>query len=99
MAAVDRDLLSLVRPWRVARVGLALVLLATMVEFFSYIAPVWPLLPILSQWHSPDAQYHALLPDIPYDMLRAADASLPRDASVLLVTPGHDVQSREYRIF
>jgi hypothetical protein len=99
MAAVDYNLPSLPWPWRVPRIGLALVLVVAIGAFLSPAVSAAALLPIVRQWSSPDAQYHALLPDIPYDSLRAADARLPRGASVLLITPGHDAQSREYRIF
>jgi hypothetical protein len=99
MAAVDYHLPSIFKPWRAPRIGLALVLLAALAASLGPAVSAVALLPIVRQWPSPDAQYRALLPDIPYDSLRAADARLPRDASVLLVTPGQDAQSREYRIF
>jgi hypothetical protein len=60
---------------------------------------VRPVLPLLRLWNQPDAQYRALLGDVPYDLLREADAALPRSASVLLVTPGRDVRRLEYTFF
>lgn len=50
-------------------------------------------------WDRPDEQYRVILRDVPYDLLRLADARMPRDASVLLVTPGIDVRHREYTTF
>jgi len=60
---------------------------------------VRPVLPLLRLWNQPDAQYRILLGDVPYDLLREADAALPRGASVLLVTPGRDVRRLEYTFF
>lgn len=60
---------------------------------------VRPVLPLLRLWNQPDAQYRTLLGDLPYDLLREADAALPRSASVLLVTPGRDVRRLEYTLF
>ena len=39
------------------------------------------------------------LKDVPYDLLRTADAILPRNVTVLLVTPGRDVRHHEYTLF
>jgi len=39
------------------------------------------------------------LKEVPYDLLRTADAILPRNVTVLLVTPGHDVRHHEYTLF
>ena len=60
---------------------------------------ILPLLPVLRQWRDPDAQNRLLFPDVPYDLLRGADALVPREASVLLVTSGRDVRGREYVTF
>lgn len=60
---------------------------------------VRPVLPLLRLWNQPDAQYRALLGDVPYDLLREADAALPRTARVLLITPGQDIRHLEYTLF
>jgi hypothetical protein len=44
----------------------------------------------------PDEQYRLHLGSVPYDLLRAAEANVPRDATVLLVTPGRDTGTLEY---
>ena len=54
---------------------------------------------VARSWDRPDEQYRAILGDVPYDLLRLADDALPRDAVVLLVTPGTDVRHREYTTF
>ena len=54
---------------------------------------------VARSWDRPDEQYRAILGDVPYDLLRLADAALPRDAVVLLVTPGSNVRHREYTMF
>lgn len=56
-------------------------------------------IPIVRLWAQPDEQYRAVLGDVPFDLLRSADARMPRDATVLLVTPGADVRRREYATF
>jgi len=99
MPLSERMLSSISKPELVARIALACVLLAAAVQFVQYTTFIWPILPIMRLWSSPDAQYRLQLPDIPYDALRAADATLPRDASILLITSGRDVQQNEYRIF
>jgi hypothetical protein len=53
---------------------------------------------VLEHWPDPDAQ-HRLASGQAYDFLRTADAVLPADASVLLLTSGRDVRHREYTAF
>ncbi|HEX8221054.1 MAG TPA: hypothetical protein VF914_17820 [Chloroflexia bacterium] len=53
-------------------------------------------LPVVRLLLQPDEQYRLHLGEVPYDLLRAADAALPRDATVLLVTPGRDTGTLEY---
>ena len=95
--------LARVKPRRLATwsgLALALVLLSGLfnqpAQFRLLVRPVFPLLRF---WNQPDAQYRILLGDVPYDLLRDADAALPRDASVLLVTRGRDVRRLEYTFF
>ncbi len=84
---------------RVAPIAFALALLTAAAKFSGQLAFIWPSLPVVRLWPDPDAQYRLQLGDVPYDLLRAADAVLPREASVLLVTPGHDVRHHEYTTF
>ncbi len=56
-------------------------------------------LPLLRLWATPDAQQRLQLGALPYDLLRATDAALPRDATLLLVTSGDDVRHLEYTTF
>jgi hypothetical protein len=56
-------------------------------------------LPIIRLWFDPTAQQRLQLGAVPYDMLRAADATLPRDAAVLLLTSGRDIRHLEYTTF
>ena len=56
-------------------------------------------LPVVRLWAEPDEQYRLQLGEVPYDLLRAADAILPRDAPVLLITPGRDVRHLDYTTF
>lgn len=58
-----------------------------------------PVLPLARLWLEPEAQFRAAFAGVPYAALRAADATLPRDARVLLVTDGGDVRVREYTTF
>ena len=59
---------------------------------------VQPALPVVRQWADTDAQ-HRLQYDGSYNLLRAVEEIVPQDATVLLVTSGHDVRGREYRLF
>ena len=56
-------------------------------------------LPAVRLWATPEAQARLVVTDAPYDLLRAADAALPREATVLLVTDGDDVRHRDYTTF
>lgn len=58
-----------------------------------------PRLPLLNLLSDVDAQYRLNLDPVPYDVLRAVDALLPRDATLLLVTSGRDVRHLEYTTF
>ncbi len=61
-----------------------------------YLQAEWP---ILRLWLDAAAQARLQLgPDL-YDMLTTADAVLPRDAAILLVTPGLDPRHAEYTAF
>lgn len=60
---------------------------------------VAPALPVVRLWADIDAQYRLHLGDVPYDLLRSADAILPPHATVLLVTSGDDVRHLEYTTF
>ncbi|HLF28102.1 MAG TPA: glycosyltransferase family 39 protein [Anaerolineae bacterium] len=80
--------------------GFALALLVATVIFLRQAQWVAEsIVPIVRLWPDADAQYRAQLHGIPYDLLRAADAVLPRAATVLLVTPGRDVRHQEYTAF
>ena len=56
-------------------------------------------LPILRLWPDTAAQLRQQLGDDLYAALTGADAALPRDAAVLLVTPGLDPRHVEYVAF
>ncbi|HSJ56912.1 MAG TPA: hypothetical protein VLC95_07010 [Anaerolineae bacterium] len=85
---------------RLASVALAIALLAALLHFPRQIDVfVRPIMPVVRLWFTPDAQHRAHLGDIPYDLLQAANALLPRDATVLLVTSGTDVRRFEYITF
>jgi hypothetical protein len=55
--------------------------------------------PVIRLWPDLEGQRRLQLGDVPYDLLRAADAVLPPEAGVLLVTPGHDVRGLDYQTF
>ena len=55
--------------------------------------------PIIRLWPDLDAQYRLQLGEVPYSALVRADALLPPDAGVLLVTPGLDVRHLDYTTF
>lgn len=46
-----------------------------------------------------DDQYRALLPDVPYDMLRQVDGLLGPETAVLLITNGSDIHRTEYTTY
>ncbi|MGH2592048.1 MAG: hypothetical protein ACRDGG_00890 [Anaerolineae bacterium] len=84
----------------VVHVGFAIALLATATHMPDRVRSfVLPALPIVRLWFDPGAQHRLHLGEVPYDLLRAADATLPRDAAVLLVTSGRDVRRLEYTTF
>jgi hypothetical protein len=56
-------------------------------------------LPLIRVWHDRQAQARLHLGEVPYDLLQAADALLPSEATVLLVTSGADVRHLEYTTF
>ena len=60
---------------------------------------VQPALPIVRLWADADAQHRLQYADVSYDLLRAVEAAVPADATVLLVTSGDDVRGHEYRTF
>ena len=68
-------------------------------QFPNQLAFLWRYLPVIRLWSGPDAQIRLQLNDVPYDLLRAADAILPRHVTVLLITSGRDVRHREYTMF
>src|SRR5262245_42760179 len=78
-----------------ARVALALALLAAAANLPDQWEFIQARLPIMRLWFDPHAQQRLQLGAVPYDLLRAADAALPRDASVLLVTSGRDIRHHE----
>ena len=56
-------------------------LLTALIQFPRRIEPfVRLVLPVVSIWGDPDAQYRQQLEHVPYDMLRTAEAQLARDA-------------------
>ncbi|MDQ5824453.1 MAG: hypothetical protein M3441_09645 [Chloroflexota bacterium] len=92
MRAVDSGLVS---RWTVY-VVLGLALLAAVFDMPGRAATVANQLPVTRLLFEPDEQYRLHLGGVPYDLLRAADAALPRHATVLLVTPGRDTDTLEY---
>ncbi|MDQ3929699.1 MAG: hypothetical protein M3328_11215, partial [Chloroflexota bacterium] len=92
MRAVDA---RLVVRWTVY-VVLALALLTAIIDLTGRMTIVANQLPVIRLLLEPDEQYRLQLGDVPYDLLRAADAALPRDATVLLVTSGRDIGTLEY---
>ena len=95
-----RDSRKLTPPAAWSGLALALVLLSGLLnQPAQFRLLVRPVLPLLRLWNQPDAQYRVVLGEVPFDLLQAADALLPRDAGVLLVTPGRDVRRLEYTLF
>src|SRR5687768_6851277 len=90
---------TLITPRRVVYVVLALALLAAAVDVPNRWVTIESILPVTRLWADPDAQYQARIAFAPQDLLRAADATLPREATVLLVTSGQDVGRREYTTY
>lgn len=83
---------------RCAMALIGIVLVAGAAALPGHLAELRRNLPLLRLWFDPDQQ-HRLALGPAYDFLRAADAALPADASVLLVTSGRDVRHREYTTF
>ncbi|HUS16601.1 MAG TPA: hypothetical protein VM536_16520 [Chloroflexia bacterium] len=84
---------------RVVAGVLGLLLLAALADLparWSLVADAWPMLQL---WGTPTAQYRLTTAPAPYDLLQAADALLPPDAAVLLVTPGTSVDYVEYNTY
>jgi hypothetical protein len=55
--------------------------------------------PVISLWSDAEAQHRAQATDYPYDLLRAADAIISREATVLLITSAQDVRHRGYTTY
>ncbi len=83
---------------RIAQLAFTLALVAALFNFSIRLSSIRSILPIVSRWSNPITQHHLQLDDAPYpfDLLRTAESILPRDATVLLITPGRDVRHREY---
>lgn len=79
-----------------ASAALGIALLVAIADLPDRLAATSNALPVVRLLNQPDEQYRLLLGDVPYDLLRAADAALPRDATVLLVTSGRDTGTLEY---
>jgi hypothetical protein len=92
MKALDAKRLS---RWTAYTV-LGLALFAAVLDLPNRVASVDDALPVVRLLFDPDEQYRLQLGDVPYDLLRATGAALPRDATLLLVTPGRDTDTLEY---
>jgi hypothetical protein len=92
MKALDTKRLSSWVPYIV----LGLALLTAAIDLPNRVTLVTNSLPVVRLLLQPDEQYRLQLGAVPYDLLRATDAALPRDATVLLVTPGRDIGTLEY---
>jgi hypothetical protein len=82
-----------------AQVALVMALFAALLALPGQWELLRASLPVIRLWSEPEAQLRAQLGEVPYDLLKMADATLPRDASVLLVTPGQDARHLEYTTF
>jgi outer membrane protein assembly factor BamB len=60
---------------------------------------VEPWLPVIARWSDAAAQRRLVMPGVPYDLLSEVDRSIPRNAALVLVTPGGDVRGRERIVF
>jgi hypothetical protein len=81
--------------------ALAVMLLSAAVDVpnrWDSLARIWP---VVQQWGEPDVQQRMQAEDWPhaYDLLRQADAVIPKDAAVLVVTSGEDTRGAEYITF
>ena len=97
--ALTRLITAIFTPRRVVHSALALALLAAAADLPNRWATIESTLPVTRLWSDPDAQYRAQIAFAPHDLLRAADAALPHEATVLLVTSGQDVARREYTTY
>ena len=91
--------LRAISPAGLARLALCLVLLVIAGDALVRLPALGSLAPILRLWPDAEAQNRLQMDQVPYDLLRAADAVLPRHAGVVLVTAGTDVRHREYTTF
>jgi hypothetical protein len=90
--------LSVERPGRAAKIVIAVVAVVGVAALPAHVEHVRRDASLLRLWFDPDAQQRLALGPL-YDFLRAADAILPADASVLLLTSGRDVRHAEYTAF
>ena len=83
---------------RLAGLSLALVLASSLGSAFES-SQLRAALPVIRLWPNPPAQARLHLGQVPFDLLQAADNSLPADAIVLLVTSGQDVRHLGYTTY
>src|SRR5262245_15665893 len=77
--------------------GLLIALAIGVYQFPSRVAAYMsPVVARAQVWSDPNATSRIAAGPAPYDLLHDADAVLPRDARVLLVTDGSEVRGREY---
>ena len=79
-----------------ASCALWIALITAVADFPNRWAYIEARLPLARLWGEPDAQNRIQSAPAPYDLLREADAALPPNAPVLLVTPGRDIGRQEY---
>ncbi|MEP7199827.1 MAG: hypothetical protein ABI874_08430, partial [Chloroflexota bacterium] len=84
---------------RIVILAFALALAGALGNLLQQCQSVQTLWSLVALWPDQDAQQRALQDGVPYDLLRATDALLPRDAVLLLVTAGDDARHREYTTF
>ncbi len=77
---------------------LLIVIVATALSF-SRIGQLVENQSIIRRWLNQDEQYRLMLGEIPYDALVKADAVLPDESTILLVTSGEDVRHLEYTTY
>lgn len=75
---------------------LLLMVLTAIIGLPGQVANLRAALPVIRLWSDGHAQHRLQLGDVPYDLLQAADATLPADRPLLLVTSGRDVRRFEY---
>ena len=88
-------------PWRrrLAAGSLALISVFTLARLPWSLSYARDALPALLAWNDPASQHRLTYAGEAYDFLRVADARLPPDEPLLLVTPGTDVRRLEYTVF